>query len=74
MQKKLYQIAVWGLGIFSGGCNLDLAPENVMVNENVYKNETTAEAALFGAYVRLNSFLPVHLMTRIIMPIRDMFV
>ena len=56
MQKKLYQIAVWGLGIFSGGCNLDLAPENVMVNENVYKNETTAEAALFGAYVRLNSF------------------
>lgn len=56
MQKKIYQLAVLGLGLLFGGCDLDLAPENVMVDENVYKNETTAEAALLGAYVRLNSF------------------
>lgn len=55
MQNKLYQIAALGLGLLFGGCNLDLAPENVMVDEIVYKNETTAEAALLGAYVRLNS-------------------
>ena len=35
--------------------SLGAAPENVMVDEIVYKNETTAEAALLGAYVRLNS-------------------
>lgn len=56
MQKRYIKIATLGLGLVLGGCNLDLAPENVMVDENVYKNETTAEAALFGAYVRLNSF------------------
>lgn len=56
MQKKIYQLAVLGFGLLLGGCDLDLAPENVMVDQNVYKNETTAEAALLGAYVRLNSF------------------
>lgn len=56
MQKNIYQWAVLSLGLLFGGCNLDLAPENVMVDQNVYKNETTAEAALLGAYVRLNSF------------------
>lgn len=35
-------------------CNLDLAPENTMVDQTVYKDKNTAEAALLGAYVRLN--------------------
>lgn len=38
-------------------CNLDYEPENTLVDEKVYKNERTAEAALMGAYVRLNVFL-----------------
>ena len=38
-------------------CDLDYAPENTLVDEKVYKNERTAEAALMGAYVRLNVFL-----------------
>ena len=37
-----------------GSCELDLAPENTMVDETVYRNANTAEAALLGAYVRLN--------------------
>lgn len=36
-------------------CNLDLAPENVMVDETTYKDQKTAEAALIGAYTRFNS-------------------
>ena len=36
-------------------CNLDLAPENVMVDEITYKDQKTAEAALIGAYTRLNA-------------------
>jgi len=39
------------------GCELDYAPENQLVDENVYKNERTAQAALMGCYVRLNVFL-----------------
>lgn len=39
------------------GCELDYAPENQLVDENVYKNERTSEAALMGCYVRLNVFL-----------------
>lgn len=39
------------------GCELDYAPENQLVDENVFKNERTAEAALMGCYVRLNVFL-----------------
>lgn len=38
-------------------CNLDYAPENTLVDEKVYKNEKTSEAALMGAYVRLDVFL-----------------
>ena len=38
-------------------CNLDYAPENTLVDEKVYKNQKTAEAALLGAYVRLDVFL-----------------
>lgn len=40
--------------IILSSCNLDLAPENTMVDQTVYKNKNTAEAALLGAYVRLN--------------------
>lgn len=36
-------------------CNLDLAPENVMVDETTYKDQKTAEAALIGAYSRMNA-------------------
>ena len=32
-------------------CELDYAPENTLVDEKVYKNEKTAEAALMGNYV-----------------------
>jgi hypothetical protein len=39
------------------GCKLDYAPENTIVDENVYKEESTAEAALLGAYVQLDNFL-----------------
>ena len=38
-------------------CELDYAPENTLVDEKVYKNERTAEAALMGNYVRLNVFM-----------------
>lgn len=36
-------------------CDLDLAPENVMVDQITYKDAKTAEAALIGAYTRLNA-------------------
>ncbi len=38
-------------------CELDYAPENTYVDEKVYKQQKTAQAALMGAYVRLNVFL-----------------
>lgn len=38
-------------------CELDYAPENTYVDEKVYKEEKTAQAALMGAYVRFNVFL-----------------
>lgn len=38
-------------------CDLDYAPENTLVDEKVYKTERTAQAALMGAYVRLDVFL-----------------
>ncbi len=38
-------------------CELDYAPENTLVDENVYKHERTSEASLLGAYVRLNVLL-----------------
>ena len=40
-------------------CNLDLAPENVMVDQTVYSEPKTAQAALNGAYVRMNIFMGV---------------
>jgi hypothetical protein len=36
-------------------CDLDLAPENVMVDQITYKDAKTSEAALIGAYTRLNA-------------------
>lgn len=38
-------------------CNLDLAPENVMVDQNVYSHAKTSQAALMGAYSRMNIFI-----------------
>lgn len=38
-------------------CSLDYPPQNTMVDETVYKNEKTAQAALMGAYTRLCVFL-----------------
>ena len=38
-------------------CDLDMEPENVYVDEKVYRTQKTAEAALTGSYVRLNVFL-----------------
>jgi len=38
-------------------CNLDYAPENTYVDSKVYNTAKTSEAALAGAYVRLNVFL-----------------
>ena len=34
-------------------CDLDMEPENVYVDEKVYRTQKTAEAALTGSYVRL---------------------
>lgn len=36
-------------------CDLDIAPENMMVDETTYKDSKTAEAALIGAYTRMNA-------------------
>lgn len=38
-------------------CTLDYPPQNTMVDETVYKNEKTSQAALMGAYTRLSVFL-----------------
>ena len=40
------------LALFTA-CELDYAPQNTMVDETVYKDEKTAQAALVGAYTRL---------------------
>jgi len=56
IMKKILQsiILVFTLAaIFA--CDLDLAPENVMVDEITYRDSSTAEAALLGAYTRLNA-------------------
>lgn len=58
MKTKIFQIGVLAASLFSFcACNLDYAPENTLVDEKVYKTQKTAEAALLGAYVRLNVFL-----------------
>ncbi len=43
--------------VLIASCDLNLAPENVMVDETTYKEASTAEAALLGAYTRLNASL-----------------
>ncbi len=56
MMKLNYKML--GLGALMccslASCDLDYAPENTLVDENVYRHERTSEAALMGAYVRLN--------------------
>ena len=44
-------------GILFNACELDYAPENTLVDEKVYKDKKSAEAALMGNYVRLNVFM-----------------
>lgn len=51
--RKTYLFLLYLLVALSG-CDLDLAPENTLVDEKVFKNKNTSEAALMGAYVRLN--------------------
>lgn len=57
--KKITGWAGLSLGLCCAllSCDLDYAPENELVDEKVYKNERTAEAALMGAYVRLDVLL-----------------
>ena len=56
MKHLIKSTIVVALTAFSlASCELDLAPENVMVDETTYKDAETAEAALLGAYTRLNS-------------------
>lgn len=58
MKSRILQIGVLAASLFSlAACNLDYAPENTLVDEKVYKTQKTAEAALLGAYVRLDVFL-----------------
>jgi len=53
--KKYFYTLILIAGLTS--CNLDLAPENTMVDQTVYSEPKTAQAALMGAYVRMNIFL-----------------
>ncbi|MDR1737588.1 MAG: RagB/SusD family nutrient uptake outer membrane protein [Candidatus Symbiothrix sp.] len=53
--KKILSISFL-LMIFTS-CNLDYAPENTLVGEIIYIDGGTSEAALLGAYVRLNVFV-----------------
>lgn len=57
--KKYIKYTVFSVlaGVMLSSCELDYAPENTLVDEKVYKNEKTAEAALMGNYVRLNVFM-----------------
>lgn len=54
MKKLFYTLMLTAV---LASCNLDLAPENVMVDQTVYSEPKTAQAALNGAYVRMNIFL-----------------
>ncbi|OFY29150.1 MAG: hypothetical protein A2X17_02355 [Bacteroidetes bacterium GWF2_41_61] len=54
--KKLFKTTILVLtAVLVFACELDLAPENVMVDETTYKDARTSEAALLGAYTRLNA-------------------
>lgn len=55
-KKNIALLFVCSLTLFAS-CELDYAPENTLVDEKVYKNEKTSEAALMGNYVRLNVFI-----------------
>ncbi len=57
--KHNYKYLVLGalLAFSFTSCNLDYEPENTLVDEKVYRHERTAEAALIGAYVRLDVLL-----------------
>ena len=55
-KKNIAYLLVCSLAMLVS-CELDYAPENTLVDEKVYKNEKTAEAALMGNYVRLNVFM-----------------
>ena len=57
MRNNIIKLSVWVMVLAFCACELDYAPENTYVDEKVYRNEKTAEAALAGAYVRLNVFL-----------------
>ena len=56
-KNTIYSCIAILLTMALAACNLDYAPENTLVDEKVYKNQKTAEAALMGAYVRLNVFI-----------------
>lgn len=55
-KKNIALLFVCALALLAS-CELDYAPENTLVDEKVYKNKKTAEAALMGNYVRLNVFI-----------------
>lgn len=57
MKKTLKIITIIIATCFILSCELDFAPENTMVDEIVYKDAATTEAALLGAYTRMNSLL-----------------
>lgn len=58
MKKNIINCTLCCLACLAlAACNLDYEPENTLVDEKVYKTERTAEAALLGAYVRLNVLL-----------------
>ena len=56
-KKHLISLATLLLAVTMTSCELDYAPENTYVDSKVYRMAKTAEAALAGAYVRLNVFL-----------------
>lgn len=55
--NKIKILLIATIALSMTGCKLDYAPENTMVDETVYNNERTSEAALLGAYVKLTNFL-----------------
>ncbi len=55
MKRIIKSFIIISGAMMISSCNLDFAPENTMVDEITYKDEKTAEAALLGAYTRLNA-------------------
>lgn len=55
MKRKSYIFLIITALFAVTGCNLDFAPENVLTDEVVFKEAKTAEAALLGAYTRMNN-------------------